>query len=56
MLQTARSFSMYVFFKKKKMLRLLSDIEDRYIQEKDEYGTSKGVVKLVHYLYHPDNH
>jgi len=31
---------------------LLNETEDRYIQEKDEYGTSKGVVKLLNYLYH----
>lgn len=35
--------------------RLLNNVEDRHIQEKDEYGTSKGVVKLVNYFYHPDN-
>jgi len=36
-------------------LRLLKETEDRYIQEKDEYGTSKGVVKLLNHLYHRNN-
>jgi smad nuclear-interacting protein 1 len=34
---------------------VLIDGQDRYIQEKDEYGTSKGVVKLVDYHHLPDN-